>query len=324
LTEGGIRVLLFDKGRRPGGRCASRGTAPQTVDHGAQYFTLRDASLQSTLSEWLSVGLVATWSARLVLLEAPISTSPPRPAGQNDQRYVAVPDMNALPRHLAEGLEILLETRIARLEHLGAAGWRLWDSDGRQFGPFAALILALPAPQAADLLNGHGPLEQTARAHPMTPCWAAWCQFQERPATLAGFDGAFVSTGPLAWIASQASKPGRSSESWMLHANSRWSQANLELAPDAAALQLFTALEALIGDLPTPLELRAHRWGFAAPAAGPVVDDRILDLAPCDPERRLVLAGDSYAQGRVEGALLSGRAAADSLSPLLAPRPPGC
>jgi renalase len=320
LAQAGYRTVLFDKGRRPGGRCAARGRAPHTLDHGAQYFTVRDPSLQADLVEWLRAGLVAPWSARLVMLEGPIGASTPRPAGQSDRRYVALPDMNALPRHLAQGLDIRTEIRIQRLQRERGHGWLLADSSGVSHGPFNGLIVALPAPQAAELLFGHGFLEQAARAYPMTPCWAAWCSFDQRPAALADFDGAFVSSGPLAWIAAQASKPGRSGELWMLHASAQWSTAHLEQTPESAAKQLFEALRELTGPLPAPLELEAHRWGFATPAPLPPGARPALDLAPGDPDQRLFLAGDAYAGGRVEGALLSGRAAAERLLSLLAPR----
>jgi len=67
LGKAGIRTTLFDKGRGPGGRMASRcietsqGTAE--FDFGAQYFTVRDVSFAEQVRRWERAGLVAQWPA---------------------------------------------------------------------------------------------------------------------------------------------------------------------------------------------------------------------------------------------------------------------
>ena len=52
----------------------------------------------------------------------------------------------------------------------------------------------------------------------MHPCWSALVAFDER--VQAPFDGAFVSSSPLGWIARNRSKPQRGlAEGWVLHAS---------------------------------------------------------------------------------------------------------
>ena len=41
LVKAGHEVLLLDKGRSPGGRLATRRIGQATLDHGAQFFTVR-------------------------------------------------------------------------------------------------------------------------------------------------------------------------------------------------------------------------------------------------------------------------------------------
>ena len=43
LADAGFRVVVFDKSRGMGGRCATKRWEGHSVDHGAQYFTMRDA-----------------------------------------------------------------------------------------------------------------------------------------------------------------------------------------------------------------------------------------------------------------------------------------
>ena len=42
LNARGCNVTLFEKSRGYGGRCATKRWEGHTVDHGAQYFTIRD------------------------------------------------------------------------------------------------------------------------------------------------------------------------------------------------------------------------------------------------------------------------------------------
>ena len=65
--------------------------------------------------------------------------------------------------------------------------------------------------------------------------------------------------------------------------------------------------EAVGRDLPPPTSLTAHRWRFALPV-NPLAE-------PClfDPERALAACGDWAGGPRVEGAFLSGCAAAERL-----------
>jgi hypothetical protein len=141
----------------------------------------------------------------------------------------------------------------------------------------------------------------------MAPCWAVMAVF-DGPLEVP-FDGAFVADSPLSWVARNASKPGRPGhEAWVLHASPQWSRAHLELEAPEAAEQLFAAFgEASGTQLPTPIHLQAHRWRYALPVEPrpeTCLFERDLKLAAC---------GDWCAGPRVEGAFLSGVAAAGRL-----------
>ena len=105
------------------------------------------------------------------------------------------------------------------------------------------------------------------------------------------------------------SKPGRlGGEAWVLHASPDWSQANLELEPPAVAQLLFEAFrDALGGFDPVAAHLDAHRWRFALPTE-PLPESCLFDA-----RLRLAACGDWCGGPRVEGAFLSGCAAADCM-----------
>jgi predicted NAD/FAD-dependent oxidoreductase len=148
-----------------------------------------------------------------------------------------------------------------------------------------------------------------------------------------GFDGAFLEvaegTGskgsagegggtdapvqPLAWVARDGSKPRRPREAgpdgaiedaWVLHAGPDWSGARLSSSPEEVAAELLGAFEAAFGPLPPVRFQRAHLWRYARPT-GPSGPEALYDS-----ERGIGVCGDALSGGRVEGALLSGRAVA--------------
>ena len=61
LTKNGSDVVVVDKGRSPGGRLATRRIDDATLDHGAQFFTVRDSLFETHVSEWIASGVVTEW-----------------------------------------------------------------------------------------------------------------------------------------------------------------------------------------------------------------------------------------------------------------------
>lgn len=338
LVARGVSVTVFEKSRGVGGRAATRraaiGDGTLRFDHGAQYFTVRDAAFASEVRRLEEDGSAARWRGRIVVLDrgAVQDAGAPR---VGPERWVALPGMSALGGALARGLDVRLGARATTL-HADAAGWRVELEGGDSLGPFDAVAAAMPAPQAAALLAPAAPaLARSAGGAVMTPCWSVMlgaARGLELP-----FDGAFVggrapaaaaaapgsgaggaaagpgARSPLSWVARDSSKPGRAAvpggvESWVLHATPEWSAAHLALAHDEVADRLVRAFAAEAGLAPiVPRYAAAHRWRFATPAAG--LDEACL----FDAAARVGACGDWCGGPRVEGAFLSGRALAAEL-----------
>lgn len=299
LTDRGFDVTVFDKGRGPGGRVATRRVDPDLAfDHGAQYFTARHPDFARAVGTWLGRGAVAEWGGRVVRLERGVATDT-----TPQSRYVGVPGMSAVAAHLAAALAVRRETRVASVSRT-PAGWQLIDESGGGSGPFDFLVAALPAPQAAGLLAPH-PFAAEAAGTPMTPCWAVLVAFADR--LDVPWDGAFAHDSPLSWVARNSSKPGRprGADCWVLHAGAEWSAAHLEESPDAVVPPLLDAFAAVTGRILPPTVYRAaHRWRHSLGA------DAANRTTLFDAAAGLAVCGDWLAGGRVEGAFLSGAAAA--------------
>lgn len=304
LADAGLPVQLFDKARGSGGRLGSRRSEHGDFDLGAPWFTARDRAFREVVHQWQDSGCLQLWPARLYQIDEG-GVLAPSPDAQ--ERFVGVPRMSALSRHLLGDLPVQLGCRISTLQQHGSH-WQLVDSEGHQHGPFAAVIVAVPPAQAAPLLEAAPHLASAAASVPMEPTWTAAFAFEQPLDTPV--DGCFVRSGVLDWLSRNAGKPGRTSQpdAWVVHASSAWSQQHLQLPAEEVAERLRGALaEALGCVVPAALYSVAHRWLYAratqAHQWGALADTR-LGLYAC---------GDWCLAGRVEGAWLSGREAARRL-----------
>ena len=290
LAALGHDVALFDKGRGPGGRMATRRVeADGTMlrfDHGTQYFTARDPRFVEQVARWEREGVVARWDA----------------AGED--AWVGTPAMNAPIKAMAGRHDIQFGTRIEQLLRDGD-GWQL-DGEGAPDRRFDAVVIALPAEQAGPLLQPHasamGDLADTTSS---APCWTIMAAFEQR---LPSEQDSIRHHGAIGWAARNNAKPGRgSAECWVVQASPDWSRAHLEDEATAVETALLDQLADAIGaPLPPRLAISAHRWRFArSGAAG--------KEALWDAQQRIGVCGDWLIGPRVEAAYLSGRILAETV-----------
>ncbi|MEM1184463.1 MAG: FAD-dependent oxidoreductase [Planctomycetota bacterium] len=319
LANSGCVVSVFDKGRGPGGRASRRRVETPNgseyhFDHGAQYFTARDEGFIRTVERWCERGVAAAWDAKLVAIERDADGARrvvPKLTGP--VRYVGLPGMNEIVRHMAEtlptGANVEFGVKVSDLHRTGSQ-WSVFDDEGNSLGSFDSVLVATPAPQAASLLADLPDLAERCRRVEIKPSWALMLGFDE-PLN-AGFDGAFINRqstqhdGTLSWICQNNSKPGRpEAECWVAHADHRWTKANLEDDRDAIAQALLPAFFDAAGVEPrTPAYAHAHRWRYAIPAA-PLGEGCLFDA-----DHAAGACGDWAYGARIEGAFLSGVAAA--------------
>ncbi|QGJ70667.1 Deoxyribodipyrimidine photo-lyase type II [Planctomycetales bacterium 10988] len=317
LADHGLKVTVFEKSRGVGGRMATRRVSPERrqsermgsdpfpektffFDHGAQYFTARDPRFLRYVKAWQEQEIVAAWKARLGVSKAGTLVE------KEDQeiRYVGIPRMTSIGKHLAKDLPIQFETRIECLEKVDQM-WKLIDTENQSHGNFDWVILTAPAQQTVALLPENSSIKKQAEATSLSACWAGLLCFRERlPITP---DAIFIEDSPLRWAARNNSKPGRPSEleTWVVHANPGWSDEHVDEEPEVIRPQLEKAFAQAIGQsLPEFAYSTAHRWRYSIP--GEPLPQRCL----IDAKGQLIACGDWCGGPRVEGAFLSGMAAA--------------
>ena len=290
LSRLGHEVRLFDKGRGPGGRMATRrmedGGTTLHFDHGAQYFTARDPRFVEQVAHWEASGVAARWAA----------------AG--DDAWVGTPAMNAPLKAMAGELGVQFGTRIEQLVRDGE-GWQI-DGEGAPDTRFDAVLVAVPAEQAGPLLQPHAPaMARLADQTASDPCWTLMAGFE---APLALVQDTLRQRGPIGWAARNNAKPGRASEEcWVVQASPEWSRAHLEEDAETVAAALLAELaEANGGPLPRQLGATAHRWRFAR--SGTAGEEALWDA-----EQRIGVCGDWLIGPRVEAAYMSGLLLAEAV-----------
>ncbi|OYV39822.1 MAG: hypothetical protein B7Z81_02835 [Acidocella sp. 20-61-6] len=289
LVQAGGRVTLFDKGRKPGGRMATRFADGFMFNHGCQFASARDETFRSLLTAHNA----AVWPA-------------------TGDKYSGAPSMAALAAALAEGLTIHQATHVSFLNRQSSQ-WRLSlrdanntppsliEPNGVLSPPFDAVILAIPAPQAAALLGAtaHPFANALANVH-LAPCWALLLGFADAP---VGPDILKPTDGPLRWIARENSRPGAAPNpvTYTAHASAPWSTEHLEMPADSVITALSNAFTQATGITTPATYARAHRWRYAL-ADIPLGQDSLWD-----PQLRLGVCGDWCLAGKLEAAYLSGR-----------------
>jgi predicted NAD/FAD-dependent oxidoreductase len=299
LHAQGHQVRVFEKSRGLGGRAATRRGDGVSFDHGAQYFTARDPIFRTEVHDWCGRGAVGRWPARIGRFSSGRIQSSP----DEQQRFVAIPGMSSLGGHLGTDLDIRRQVRVAPPERDGGR-WVLCSDAGEQLGVFDILIVSAPAPQAYELLVSAAPrFAERAAAVEYTPTWAVMLSFAD--AGDLNYDGLFFDDGILRWAARNDSKPGRTGNTWVLHATPDWSAANLEATSAEAIADLSAAFCAATGMSRSKIRAgSAHRWLYS------LVPSPLDVGALWDAERQLGVCGDWCNGARIEGAYLSGHTVA--------------
>ena len=285
VRASGLSVRVLDRGYHPGGRMASRRLSERPVDLGASYLTVADTDFSAVVDDWRERGLARPWTDTFCAVGDGGTLVKSGPV-----RWGAARGLRSLVQDLASGLDV------ERHE--------VDDLDG--FSSAAAVVLAMPDPQARRLLGPAHPLaaKLDREYEPVLALAARWPRRTWDAVSPTGhFDGAFVNGDPvLAWVADDGRRRGDDAPVLVAHSTPDFAGRHLE-DPAAAGPELVRALRDVM-DLPEPPETHVHRWTFARP-----VGERDEPYALVDgPSGLLGVCGDGWgASPKVETAWRSGR-----------------
>ena len=306
LQKAGLDVTVLDKGRSAGGRMATRQLSADSTacaDHGAQYFTVRSDRFHSYVIRWLNAGIIREWAQGFY-------DSAGKQHVNGVPRYVGVNGMTAVAEHLAQALNVHTGTQVVRLDF--DQGFKAEAKSGELFES-NLLLMTPPAEQTLALIDS-GNLVISAETRRIlsniqfNPCFAVMAQLAE-PSYIPAPGGIWPIGGePISWIADNQQKGISQQPSITIHAGAEFTKQHFNTDHDIVVERLLNASRPYIGKV-TIVNYQLQRWRYSIPTA---LHDKATHLdttiAP------IAFAGDAFHEARVEGAALSGLAAAERLA----------
>lgn len=294
LHDLGHEVTVLDKGRGLGGRMATRRiTTPDgetaLFDHGAQFFTVRDDAMVGLVDEWTADGVVREWCRGFS-------------GDDGHPRYVVNGGMAALAKHIARGLDVRTSTLVFAVRPCvdSSHRWTVVIDDATTID-CDAVVMTCPLPQSYSLTVTTGleiPDELLTTDYDRT---IALLAVVDRPDVIPSPGGLQNPDDVFSWIGDNVAKGVSTVPAITFHANPSWSLSHWDDSHDDGLAAITEASRRWLGDAAIVVG-EYKKWRFATPQrAWP---DR------CFASDTVVFAGDAFAGPKVEGAVLSGLAAA--------------
>ncbi len=299
--DAGASVRVIDRGRRIGGRMASRrlrdtGTEfdGRVVDYGASYFTVSDPDFRTVIDGLIDRGVVRPWTDSFHVHNEGVMTG----VRSGPVRYAAPGGLRTVVEALAEDIPDIETAHHVEAVEVSSSGVVVGETRADALG------LCMPQPQAERLVPA-GTLPDVGLT--WEPVIAVTLVFDQKE--WIDLDGVFVNDDPIVtWIADDGSRRGDDAPVLVAHVNPVFAAGHLE-DPSGVLPQTIAAVRRVLDIEPLPSWTWAHRWSLAKPIAALDEDFWI------HPELPLGLAGDAWAGGpRVEAAWLSGRSLGSTLA----------
>ena len=303
----GCKATILEKAKGVGGRMATRRMGGQTFDFGAQSLYGHTPKFQSMLESWRYAGLVAEWHPDL--------SARPREKKHPGPYFKGNPAMTSVPKYLAEGLTVHLQTKVTAV-HAADNAWSI-ATEHNHIYMSQALIMTAPVPQSLALLEagGYGPDRDALaqlRSLEYTSCFALMLAL-DGPSGLPAPGAMTLDGEPLAWISDNyakgvAGRPGAVT----VCASDEFTNEMLEVHPERITQILLDAVRPMIHAHIESTQL--HRWRYCRPVR--TLPSLFLVGGTQPP---LLFAGDMFGEGDCESAALSGMAAAEYLHSTFCP-----
>lgn len=294
LQRAGYQVSCFDKARGVGGRLSSRRTEQTVFDHGSPYFEVNDAGFGHQIQVWQQQGAVSEWHTPIAEYQAgqwgPI---------EHASCYVGTPQMNTMARCISADLPCYFRHHLLQLRHDGHQ-WTLHFKD-QQDHHADQVILAMPAPQVASLLEQTHPFITQVQSVVMQPLWVLMLELMHMP-VLPHASILMLHDPVLRLVIQNHQKPNRPNiPTLVLHGDLGWSMQHVDADPAWIAKQMILAFEEMIAQ---PLQIKSsmtHCWRYALNTPSLAIKSLY------DHHRGLGIAGDWLCGSTVEDAWCSGQ-----------------
>jgi len=306
LADSGLNVAIFESAPVAGGRAMTHSVGRGRADSGAQFFTARAPEFAAIVAQWLRGGLIFEWS------QGWSDGSLGEAVADGYPRYAARGGFAMLAEQLAKGLPIY---RSCPVESLSIRDDR-WIVAGPNLSSTVlarAALLCLPVPEAL-LILAEGGVAMPAEEYQILSAiryGRCLCGLFEIDGTdEMPFPGAVQRPDQsITWVADNLRKGvSPTSRTITAHAGRAVSQTYWSISDADVLAWMWAEIGGWFSADTQVTDARLIRWPYAVPLS--THQERYL-LSRLTPP--LAFAGDAFDGPRVEGAVLSGLAAAGAL-----------
>lgn len=272
------------------------------LDHGAQFFTVRSPDFADLVHDWRRAGLVREWCRGF------------GPEADGYPRYCAEAGMNTIAKYLASTLDVECEvkahalTGIDGLLAVQTEFGKRWESD--------AIIVTAPVPQSLALVdNGWLPVpvaERAALDAIRYACCIGMLVTLDGPSAVPSPGGVQLDpkgSSVFSFVGDNLAKGISDVPAVTFHTNDPVSLARFDDNDDDLCAYLLDHAAPYLGSSKV-IGAQIKRWRYSRPLVGH--DGGCIAVEPID-ATTLVFAGDAFGAAKIEGAALSGLAAAEAV-----------
>ena len=299
LDRGGLTTLVLDKGRSVGGRMATRRMDSYRFDHGAQSLNFSDPQVLPFLQRWQQEGIARPCD----------HSATPDESKSGSGSVSGILGISSFAKSIAADLSIRTGTLVTRLVPQ-VSGWLVISDDDTRVAA-RAIILTPPMPQSLDLVHQSDielPTDMADRlaAIEYDPCIAVMCAYDtSEPIIPSTF--VHMVDGPIVVAVDNFAK-GVSPRAGAitLLTTPEFSRSHWEVSDSEIVSRILSAAKAVLPA--NPMSTRVHRWRYSRTAKSHP-DTYSLVAMP----EIIAFAGDGFGRRDLEGAALSGLAAAGAV-----------
>ncbi len=314
LRDAEHNVVVFEQDRAPGGRATTRKRDGFIYDHGAQYIKRGSPASVAFITERFLVPDLIDIDKPVWIFDGAGRIQEGDPEQNAEPKWCYRSGLGALAERMAAGLDIRRGTAIARLQQ-GGPGWQLFNAAGNMVGDCQRLLIAIPVPQALELVKTshmEGALQAAIGAQlsaaRYNPLLSVSLGYRPRPVTrpyyaLVNSDRAHAISW-LAWEHEKAPERAPADAGLLIaqmapgYSEQYWHMPDADIYRDVAR-----RVASLIDeDLPAPCFTDITRWRYALPSAKTDADALNAATIPAG----LAFCGDGFVGGRVHLAIEHG------------------
>lgn len=316
-----LEITVFDKSRGVSGRAASRTRHGVRLDPGANYFRTDLPDISDLIHHQLPTNDLVEILGDIDVFDADGAISAGDPKLNLEKKWTYRNGISTIGKLLAEasGCNLRSGIRVHGIrQNPESQVWILKDEAGERLGYFDAVLIAIPAPQALDLLAP----EDVGIAAALAPAtyqrqWTFTFGYDSSQVSWPGDSYALINLDrahDIAWLSRENAKLGRIPEDTlavMAQMSPRWSAENFDRPPEELAVEVNQMLASFL-DCKNDLESKwfdFQGWKFSLPT-GQVNLEKAREVEACG----IYLAGDALVgKGRVTEALQTGLDVADRI-----------